>query len=322
MSLNIDSPGNRNASRNLRESFDTSERSCIKLDSYFQDYDELFQKIKSDKPTIVEIGILDGGSLLMWRNYFGPGARIIGLEKNPKVLEIENLGFEIYIVDQEIQENLSDVLAMIGNIDVLIDDGSHTSKGQISTCLASYRHMKNSGLIVVEDTHTSFAKDFGMPHKYSFANWVFQIQKLMDQMYIFQGNPKSQDVKNKNQNMDFAKSIREIRKYRSMTVFEVQHNLENPVHINNQKSSSNIQDVRWIQSGSLLTKLLALSNFLRWDYSSAGGTHSIYKIVDPWTRGKKAVLVRSILQPLGWMNSAIVKLYFWLNNQKLSKYFH
>jgi hypothetical protein len=320
MSFNVDSPGNWRSLRNLRDSFDRSERSCIKLDSYFQDYDELFQRIESDKPTIVEIGILDGGSLIMWRDYFGPGARIIGLEKNPKVLEIKDLGFEIYIVDQENEEKLSEVLATIGNIDLLIDDGSHTSKGQISTCLASYKHMKSSGLIVIEDTHSSFAKDFGMPHRYSFANWAFQIQTLMDRMYIIGSNPEPYRNK-KSKNMAFARSIREIRKFRSMTVFDVHHNLSYPVHVNNSKTSSNIQDFRWIQTGSLLTVLMTFGNFLRWDYSSAGGTHSIYKMVDPWTRGKKAILVRSIFRPLAWINGAFLKLHFWVDNEKLSKYF-
>jgi hypothetical protein len=45
----------------------------------------LFEKYKNTKITFVEVGVLGGGSLFIWRIFFGPEARIIGIDHNPNV---------------------------------------------------------------------------------------------------------------------------------------------------------------------------------------------------------------------------------------------
>ena len=48
----------------------------------------LFNKYVNKKLVFVEIGVLDGGSLIMWRKYFGNKARIIEyLNPNAKKLQ-------------------------------------------------------------------------------------------------------------------------------------------------------------------------------------------------------------------------------------------
>ena len=68
-----------------------------KHSSYFQTYGELFEKYRGKPITFVEIGVFSGGSLFMWRDYFGPQARIIGVEFNPDAIRWREHGFEIYI---------------------------------------------------------------------------------------------------------------------------------------------------------------------------------------------------------------------------------
>jgi len=66
-----------------RKSFSKTPFFSTKHESYFKVYDEVVDKIKSKSdqpPTIVEIGILHGGSLFMWRDLFGADARIIGVD--------------------------------------------------------------------------------------------------------------------------------------------------------------------------------------------------------------------------------------------------
>ena len=55
----------------IYKSFLKSKYYSIKYKKYFDIYDELFKKFINKKITIVEIGILNGGSLFMWKNYFG-----------------------------------------------------------------------------------------------------------------------------------------------------------------------------------------------------------------------------------------------------------
>ena len=50
--------------------------------------------------TLVEVGVLNGGSLFMWRKYFGENVRIIGIDLNPAAKHFDKYGFEIFIGDQ------------------------------------------------------------------------------------------------------------------------------------------------------------------------------------------------------------------------------
>lgn len=61
----------------------------------------------------------------MWRNYFGPKARIIGVDLNPSALVWEDFGFEIYIGDQADPNFWESFNVLVGNIGVVLDDGGH-----------------------------------------------------------------------------------------------------------------------------------------------------------------------------------------------------
>ena len=65
------------------QSFMKSPERSIKHSTYFDTYDELFLKYRNQEITFVEIGVLGGGSLFMWRDFFGDRARIIGIDLNP-----------------------------------------------------------------------------------------------------------------------------------------------------------------------------------------------------------------------------------------------
>ena len=115
----------------------------------------------------------------MWRNFFGESARIIGIDLNPAALKWNNFNFEIYIGNQGDPNFWLNFYSAVGPIDVLLDDGGHTNKHQIITSLSSVSNINDGGLLVIEDTHTSFFKDFGNPSRYSFLEFTkFQIQAL------------------------------------------------------------------------------------------------------------------------------------------------
>jgi len=144
----------------------------IKHSTYFPVYDQLFSKFVGTDVTFVEVGVLDGGSLFMWRNFFGPKARIIGVDLNPQAKKWESDGFEIYIGDQSAPEFWSSFFSRVGNVDVLLDDGGHTYKQQIITVECGLPFVNDGGLIVIEDTHTSYMAEFGGPSSLSFINYA------------------------------------------------------------------------------------------------------------------------------------------------------
>jgi hypothetical protein len=146
----------------------------MKHTTYFDVYDELFFSYRNKKITFVEIGVYGGGSLFMWRNFFGPKARIIGIDLNPIAKKWEKFGFEIFIGNQSSHSFWNKVKKKIGKIDIVLDDGGHTYEQQIITAVSLLENIKDNGMLVVEDTHTSYMEGFG-PVEYSFINYVKEL---------------------------------------------------------------------------------------------------------------------------------------------------
>jgi hypothetical protein len=148
----------------------------IKHSTYFQVYDHLFSAYRNKPVTFVEIGVLGGGSLMMWRKFLGPNARIIGIDRNPKALDLQEFGFEIFIGDQGDPKFWNEVVPALGEVDVVLDDGGHTYAQQVETVNAMLPVIRDGGLMVVEDTHTSYMRGFG-PRRHSFMRFA---QKFAD----------------------------------------------------------------------------------------------------------------------------------------------
>jgi cephalosporin hydroxylase len=133
---------------------------------YFDIYDRHFAKYRKKQITVLEFGVFQGGSLQMWRSYFGKKARIIGVDINPKCKSLEEKGIEIYIGDQEDRKFLKRLMKEIGAVDVVIEDGGHKMKQQINTFEEVYPHVKDGGVFLIEDLHTSYWSDYdGGYHK-------------------------------------------------------------------------------------------------------------------------------------------------------------
>ncbi len=158
----------------LSPSYDSFSRSpfrTLKVNSYFPVYDRLLENYRDRNITFVEIGVLAGGSLFMWRDFLGPKARIIGVDLNPAAKKWEDHGFEIYIGSQSDRSFWHQFCEKIGEIDVVLDDGGHTYEQQITTVEELAPSIAEGGIIIVEDTHTSYMSGFG-PRQYSLVNYA------------------------------------------------------------------------------------------------------------------------------------------------------
>ncbi|MCH9663054.1 MAG: class I SAM-dependent methyltransferase [Gammaproteobacteria bacterium] len=154
------------------KSFSSSERFCYKHVSYFQVYDRLFSRFVGKEIIFVEVGVLGGGSLQMWRDFLGEKARIIGVEFHPGAKELEKEGFEIHIGDQADPKFWADFFAKIGKVDIVLDDGGHTFEQQIITADSVLPHIKDDGMLVTEDVQTSYMRLFGGPSRHSFVSYA------------------------------------------------------------------------------------------------------------------------------------------------------
>lgn len=146
----------------LLEFFNTNDGRIIhKWMHYFEIYHRHFSTYRGAKPTVLEFGVSHGGSLQMWKHYFGDGARICGVDINRKCKVVEEDGIEVFIGDQEDRQFFQKLVASLGPIQVLIDDGGHTMRQQITTFEEMYRSVSTPGVYLVEDVHTSYWKKWG-----------------------------------------------------------------------------------------------------------------------------------------------------------------
>ena len=137
----------------------------VKMTSYFSTYAELLSAYRNKECTLVEIGVLEGSSLSMWREWLGDKARIIGIDLNPAAKSLEKKGFEIFIGNQADTNFWKKFYSKVGKIDVLIDDGGHQSFQQIMTIYCGVCNLNSESLIIVEDTATSFYSSMTHYHK-------------------------------------------------------------------------------------------------------------------------------------------------------------
>ena len=59
---------------------------------YFDIYDRHFSKFRGRPVVVLEFGVQYGGSAQMWREYFGPDAKIYGVDIDPRCQHWEEPG--------------------------------------------------------------------------------------------------------------------------------------------------------------------------------------------------------------------------------------
>lgn len=123
---------------------------------YFDIYHQHFSPYRNRQPVVLEIGVQNGGSLHMWKDYFGPGARLFGADIDPACATRGPEGARIFIGDQADPAFLKTIVQETGPIDIIIDDGGHTANQMIVSFQTLYPHVRSPGVYLVEDTCTQF----------------------------------------------------------------------------------------------------------------------------------------------------------------------
>lgn len=127
--------------------------------NYCSYYERHLDSFRYEPVTLLEIGIWEGDSLRMWREWM-PIATILGVDKYDRNIEIE--GVETLVGDQDDLQTLDSIRTFRGPFDVVIDDASHISSKTISTFKLLFPALKPGGVYVIEDLQTSYdVKNYG-----------------------------------------------------------------------------------------------------------------------------------------------------------------
>lgn len=154
-----------------------------KLENYYNEYDIMFSRFRDNPINLLEIGVQKGGSIATWLEYF-PKAHIVGIDIDPECKQYERDGAKIYIGSQEDANFLKKVEKSEGPFDIVIDDGGHTMKQNLTTFNTLFPLLKEDGIYVVEDLHTSYWGKFGGGlHKG--RTMINRIKHLIDDMHYW-----------------------------------------------------------------------------------------------------------------------------------------
>jgi 23S rRNA U2552 (ribose-2'-O)-methylase RlmE/FtsJ len=131
------------------------EKYTSKWRHYFSIYDRHLSDLIGKEFTLIEIGVNQGGSLQLWKKYFGNKVKIIGIDKNNDSY-FEESQIKIFIGDQSDEIFLKKIINSIDSPTVIIDDGSHIQSHILKSLNILYPALSFGGTYIIEDCHTSY----------------------------------------------------------------------------------------------------------------------------------------------------------------------
>jgi len=223
--------------KKIKNLFYNSNSQSIKYEKYFHVYEKIFKKFKNKKVKFVEIGIHNGGSLEIWKNFFPKGSKIIGIDINPECRQFSKKNIEVFIGNQSEPKFWDNFFSKIGKVDIVLDDGGHTNLDQIITASKVIKNIKDGGVLLVEDTHTSYSSIYNSSKNFSFIEFS---KKVIDDINSKYSN------KIKKFNFSLSNHVYSVEFYESMVVFNIdkKKTYYNKL-LTNKKKNFGIQDKTW-----------------------------------------------------------------------------
>src|SRR5262249_13348072 len=133
----------------------TKGRSVHKWTHYFDIYHRHLERFRDKRIRLLEIGLDQGGSLDMWRSYFGSKAHYYGVDIDPSCRKYESADTRVFIGDQADRKFWRQFREEVPDLDIVIDDGGHEPEQQVVSLEELLFHLRPGGVYICEDIHTS-----------------------------------------------------------------------------------------------------------------------------------------------------------------------
>jgi len=195
---------------------DHAGKTLYKWMHYLTIYERHFGRFVGKSPVVLEFGVSNGGSLEIWREWFGPGTKVIGVDIEPICSYYAGKDIEIFTGSQADPGIIEAILQKYPVIDIVVDDGSHRMEDMKASFNLLYHRMSPTGVYAVEDTHTCYLDDEkekwggGLKDPDSFMEFVKDLIDLMHAHW----------TKDRLQWTSFTHQTDSINIYDSIVVFE------------------------------------------------------------------------------------------------------
>jgi len=194
---------------------------------YTPTYARIWQHLRGEPITLLEIGVLGGASLRMWEQYF-PNAKIHGIDIDPACNYCDRVRSTVWIGDQCDAGFLDMVAESIGPIDIVIDDGGHRTPDQLISLNVLWPHVRPGGWYAIEDLGACYSKRFGGALR-KFNTIVGRTKRLLDEMNA--GCARPEYLYDPSVDQPFPRSVMAdelaaIHYYGQLVVFEKKQEIE------------------------------------------------------------------------------------------------
>jgi hypothetical protein len=149
---------------------------------YIPIYDRYFSVFRNRDVRFLEIGVSKGGSLQMWRKYFGKDAIIFGVDIDQECERYDGEAGKVRIGSQTDAKFLLSVISEMGGVDVILDDGSHNMADISSSLRILFPHLNESGIYFIEDLHAAYWSRHGGGLSVD-DNFFNKIRNIIDDMH-------------------------------------------------------------------------------------------------------------------------------------------
>ena len=151
---------------------------------YLNEYDRLFSSYRDRPVSMLEIGIQNGGSLEIWSKYFLNAKALVGCDINPDCakLTFDDPRINVVVGDANTDATEAEILTRSPSLDLIIDDGSHTSGDIVQSFARYFRHLSQGGIFVAEDLHCSYWSSFegGLYYPYSSISFFKRLADVIN----------------------------------------------------------------------------------------------------------------------------------------------
>jgi Methyltransferase domain len=162
-----------------------SDQLVHKWHHYLPLYDRYFAAWRNRPLRFLEIGVFKGGSLSMWRKYFGPDAVLFGIDIDPACAAYDGIAGQVRIGSQDDPDFLRAVVGEMGGVDVVLDDGSHVMEHIRKSFEVLFPLVTSGGTYMVEDLHSAYWRRYGGGYRRAenFFNFVREMTDDLHEWY-------------------------------------------------------------------------------------------------------------------------------------------
>ncbi len=119
--------------------------------SYLETYENHLGRIKSSAKSVLEIGVEEGGSLLMWKRYFET-AKITGVDIATKAEQFcKDICVNLIVENAYNVEFVEKLRKHYGSFDLIVDDGPHSLESMMFFLSNFSSLLTDDGILIVED---------------------------------------------------------------------------------------------------------------------------------------------------------------------------